>query len=90
MFIWLTTGQTEKCSASPTPCSGAEKEDGITRTAVVSQGTYGPLKAAFLTYTQIASLSAICLEDQGRKPFCVKKTDSELTNQRLLETSARF
>lgn len=60
---------------------------------MVSQGTSGPLEAAFLTYTQTESLSAIYLEDQERKPFCIKKkttTDSELVNQKLLEISARF
>lgn len=77
MLVWLNgyvgKTDTQKCPASLTSCSGVEQEDGITRTAMVSQGTYGPLEAAFLTYTQIESLSSICLEDQERKPFCIKK-----------------
>lgn len=62
-----------------TPCSGAVQGDRIIRIALVSQVTYGPLKAAFLNCKQVASLPDIWLGDlEKQSPSILKKSDSEL------------
>lgn len=50
-------------------------------TALVSQVTYGPLEAAFLSCKQVASLSDICLGVQEKQSLSVLKklTVNELT-----------